>query len=326
MILLAKFSYNLDIMPLVNNLWSENIVNNVVHNSGNYLEQKLGIEAQDAFFYDKNGSKHPSEKHQQDFLYVFIHNPDDLQTAKTLLDIFLHNLSRGIKTKNSYSLVGSTANFVNLQFKKTPFTLIFIGLTLLVAGLVHLNSDFVLDNLGFSLNDFIRLNFFNTTFDIQSSWQIWRYFTPSFIHLNFYMLIFANFWFFIIALNLEKALEARFVWFLLVNLFLLNIINFAFFKNISTGFYPLFHSLLTFAFIQNNFIYKKPVYFVPNVLFFFIMVFLVLGLLDISSFFGDKTFSFINATGALVGGILASFKFLSAKNLRRIEKELSSNK
>lgn len=326
MILLAKFSYDLDIMPLINNLWNENIVNNAVNNKGVYLEQKLGIEAKDAFFYDKKGAKHQSENHQQDFIYVFIHDSKDLQTAKTLLDIFLCDLNEGIKTKNSYSLIGSSANFVSLQFKKTPFTLAFIGLAFLVASLTHLNADFVLNNLGFSLNNFIKLDFFNTSLAMQTSWQVWRYFTPSFIHLDFYMLIFASFWFFIIALNIEKALQKRFVWLLFLNLFILNIINFAFFKEILTGFYPLFHSLLTFAFVQNNFIYKKPVYLVPNVLFFFIMVFLVLGLADISGFFGDKTFSFINATGALVGGILASFKFLSAKNLRKIEEELDLNK
>lgn len=319
MILLARFHDSIDIMPLVNKLWNENIFNNVVAGEidFNQPEIKTEINLENAVFYDEQKSQNPS-----DFLNIFIYNLDDLQVAKTILDTFICEIESGIKPKNSYSLVASLGFYLKEQFSKTPLSLGFMAIALILTTLFYFNSKFVLQHFAFDYINFLQLDFFNTTFNVQTTWQIWRYFTPTFIHTDFYLLIFANFWFFIIALNLEKALKTRFIWLLFLSIFCFNFINYAFFKNILAGFYPLFHSLLTFAFVQNNFIYKKPIYLVPNFLFYFIVFFLILGLLNISNFFGTQAFAFINATGALVGGILASFKFLRKKDLKQIEKEL----
>lgn len=326
MILLARFPYNFDPMPLVNRLWSENIVNSVFYDSLELTEHSL--QTKDAFIYK---APHQNAQNQQefeqdakDFLYLVIYNPDDLQTAKTILEIFLLDLSKGIKPENSYSLTGSILEFVKTQFVSTPVTLAFIALAILTSAFAHFDFAFVMNNLSFDTNNFIHLDFFNTSFNLPTTWQIWRYFTPSLIHSDLYMLIFAIFWFFIVSLNVEKTLKSRFILLLLLTIGILNILNFAILKGVLTGFYPIFHALLTFAFVQNNFIYKKPIYLVPNVLFAFIMVFLVLGLMNISNFFGDKIFNFLDAIGVLVGGILASFKFLSKKELQKIDAELES--
>lgn len=147
--------------------------------------------------------------------------------------------------------------------------------------------------------------------DIHGQPQLWRAFTPAFLHFNELHTVFNGLWVFELGRRIERSL-GRFNFLMLVCLLALgsNLLQFLSTPNVRFGgMSGVIYGLLGFCFLANK-IRPHVLLDLPFGIFIFMLFWLVLGFTGFFSLFGIAVANWAHLSGLLLGLLLALLLFL----------------
>jgi len=251
---------------------------------------------------------------------LWVLDPSQRATVEQLMAIWKDDPSLLQQTRPTLSSNVSSKQRIFYQLKLAPITIGLLVVTLLVAALTKLGSDFAMVGY-FSITPFDIKNghvYFYGLSEVFSKGEYWRFFTPTLLHFSVLHIVFNTLWIWEIGRKLERLLGS-FFW--SVGVLIIAVSSNVLQYKISG--YPLFgglsgvvYGLIGFAWLSPFLIKRWPIIINKPLMIFFV-AWLAVGYTPLPEMLGLGSIANTAHSIGLLTGLMLSVVYWLASKLRK---------